>query len=177
MEVHIHSFLISGPGRCRPTFSQGKSRGPSTHWIWGCVGPTAALDVLGKRNPLATSGIWTWVHPASSIATTLPELSLLQQSLTCYNRQEVTTLLCNVRVLIRRWYRTVTVPLYFRDQRHHSHCSLQNSRTFHSVTCSLVHRISHNTDDGNWKFGQQYICSRRLSSIAFRQTPIVQYNQ
>lgn len=44
-----------------------------------------------------------------------------------------------------------------------------------SVTCSLVHRIAHNTDDGNGKCGQQFICSRRLSCSNFRQTPIVQY--
>jgi hypothetical protein len=51
----------------------------------------------------------------------------------------------------------------------------QNSRTLHSVTCSLVHRISHNTDDGNGPCGQQFICSRRLSWNDFRQTPIVQF--
>jgi len=68
-----------------------------------------------------------------------------------------------------------TVSHHVRDQRHYSHCGSQNSRTFDSVTCSLVHRISHNTDDGNGKCGQQFICSRRLSCSSFRQTPTVQY--
>lgn len=87
----------------------------------------------------------------------------------------MTTLLYNVHVLIRRRYRTVTVSHNVRDQRQYSHCSSQHSRTLRTVTCSLMHRVSHNTDDGNGKCGQQFICSRRLSCNDFRQTPIAQY--
>jgi hypothetical protein len=44
-------LLASRPGR----YTSGE-RPPSTHWIGGCLGPTASLDAVEKRKVPASAG-------------------------------------------------------------------------------------------------------------------------